>query len=59
MAMHDYAGLIDACLRLGDSSKGGDPQLWSVVLEHLTQRDEDVTQQVRIAADLVESCKST
>lgn len=46
MASHDYAGLIDACSRLGDASRGGDPQLWTVVLEHLTQQEEDVTQQV-------------
>ena len=46
MASNDYAGLIDACSRLGDASRGGDPQLWTVVLEHLTQQEEDVTLQV-------------
>ena len=46
MASSDYAGLIDACARLGDASRGGDPQLWTVVLEHLTQQEEDVTEQV-------------
>lgn len=46
MALKDYSGLIDACSRLGDASRGGDPQLWTVVLEHLTQQEEDVTQQV-------------
>ena len=45
MALSDYAGLIDACSRLGDASRGGDPQLWTVVLKHLTQQEEDVTQQ--------------
>ena len=47
MALKDYVGLIDACIRLGDVSRGGDPQLWSVVLEHLAQQEADVTQQVR------------
>lgn len=48
MASKDYAGLIDACSRLGDAARGGDPQLWTVVLEHLTQQEEDVTQQVYV-----------
>ena len=47
MNRQDYSGLIDACLRLGDASRGGDPQLWTVVLEHLTKQESDVTPQVR------------
>lgn len=47
MALNDYAGLTDACTRLGDASRGGDPQLWTVVLEHLTHQEDDVTQQVK------------
>jgi len=46
MSRQDYSGLIDACLRLGDASRGGDPQLWTVVLEHLTMQESDVTPQV-------------
>ena len=46
MNRQDYSGLIDACLRLGDASRGGDPQLWTVVLEHLTKQESDVTAQV-------------
>ena len=47
MAENDYAGLLQACLRLGDTSRGGDPQLWSVVLEYLTAKEEDVSTEVR------------
>ena len=50
MNRQDYSGLIDACLRLGDASRGGDPQLWTVVLEHLTKQESDVTSQVNFTS---------
>lgn len=46
MAENDYPGLLQACLRLGDTSKGGDPQLWTVVLEYLTAKEDDVSKEV-------------
>ena len=46
MAAADYEGLIEACMRLGDASRGGDPQLWSEVLEYFGSQQSDVTQQV-------------
>ena len=46
MAAGDHAGLLEACMRLGDASRGGDPQLWNEVLEYLASQTEDVTQQV-------------
>eukprot|EP00891_Asterochloris_glomerata_P006754 jgi/Astpho2/6754/e_gw1.00102.4.1_t len=47
MAAADYEGLIEACMRLGDASRGGDPQLWSEVLEYFGSQQSDVTQQVQ------------
>ena len=46
MAAEDYEGLIEACMRLGDASRGGDPQLWSEVLEYFGSQQSDVTHQV-------------
>ena len=46
MAAGDYEGLIEACMRLGDASRGGDPQLWSEVLEYFGSQQSNVTQQV-------------
>lgn len=48
MAERDYAGLTEACLRLGDASRGGDPQLWSEVLEYFVHQPQDCTEQVPI-----------
>ena len=39
MADGDPAGLIDACKRLGDASRGGDPGLWVDVLTFLGARE--------------------
>ena len=46
MAANDYAGGIEACMRLGDASRGGNPQLWTDMLDYLTQQEEDVTAEV-------------
>ena len=46
MAANDYGALLDACVRLGDASKGGDPQLWSEVLEFFGAQPWDCSQQV-------------
>ena len=46
MAANDYAGGIEACMRLGDASRGGNPQLWTDMLDYLTQQEDDVTTEV-------------
>ena len=38
MASGETGPLIEAAVRLGDASRGGDPHLWSEVLEHLVAR---------------------
>lgn len=35
MEVRDYAGLVQAALRYGDTSRGGDPTLWGEVLHFL------------------------
>ena len=61
MAAGDYEGLIEACMRLGDASRGGDPQLWSEVLEYFGSQQSNVTQQVgprsRRAAGAYMACR--
>ena len=47
MSSGDHAGLIEACMRLGDASRGGDPHLWNEVLEYFGAQQSDCTQQVR------------
>ena len=47
MADNDYAGLTGACMLLGDASRGGDPHLWSEVLEYFVRQPQDCTEQVR------------
>ena len=49
MAEKDYAALLDACVRLGDASRGGDPQLWTEVLEFFGAQPWDCSQQVNAA----------
>jgi vacuolar protein sorting-associated protein 11 len=46
MADHDHAALIEACIRLGDASRGGDPHLWTEVLEYFGSQTSDCTAQV-------------
>lgn len=43
----DYGGIIDACQKYGDASRGGDPQLWSMALEYFSSYDDDCTEQAR------------
>ena len=52
MAAGDHVGLIEACMRLGDAARGGDPQLWTDVLDYLTKQPTDCTQQVHCTIPL-------
>lgn len=47
MAVGDHSSLIEDCMRLGDASRGGDPHLWSEVLEYFARQSEDCTEQVQ------------
>jgi hypothetical protein len=47
MAAGDPAALIEACVRLGDASRGGDAHLWTEVLEYLGSQDRDCSAQAR------------
>ena len=46
MAAGDHAGLIEACARLGDVSRGGDPHLWTEVLQYFGSQQYDCSVQV-------------
>ena len=46
MAANDYSALLEASERLGDASRGGDPQLWTDVLEFLGSQSWDCSAQV-------------
>ena len=46
MAVGDHGSLIEDCMRLGDASRGGDPHLWSEVLEYFARQPDDCTEQV-------------
>lgn len=46
MAAGDHGALIEDCMRLGDVSRGGDPHLWSEVLEYFARQSGDCTEQV-------------
>ena len=46
MAAGDHASLIEDCMRLGDAARGGDPQLWSEVLDYFARQPQDCTEQV-------------
>ena len=59
MAAGDHAGLIEACARLGDVSRGGDPHLWTEVLQYFGAQQYDCTPQVCVkhkAAALHSTC---
>ncbi len=48
MSAGDHASLLAAVLKYGDVSRGGDPQLWVLLLEYLAQQTTtDVEQRVR------------
>ncbi len=51
MAAGDHARLIEDCMRLGDASRGGDPHLWSEVLEYFARQPQDCTEQVLTMAN--------
>lgn len=46
MAAGDHAGLIEACARLGVVSRGGDPHLWTEVLQYFGSQNYDCSAQV-------------
>ena len=46
MSAGDHAGLIEACARLGDVSRGGDPHLWTEVLQYFGSQQYDCSAQV-------------
>ena len=46
MAAGDHASLIEACARLGDVSRGGDPHLWTEVLQYFGSQQYDCSAQV-------------
>ena len=54
MAAGDHAGVIETCMRLGDTGRGGDAHLWTDVLEYLAAQESDVTPQVSLRK--AESC---
>eukprot|EP00884_Botryococcus_braunii_P005454 jgi/Botrbrau1/1490/Bobra.178_3s0045.1 len=55
MADQDHAGLIEACIRLGDASRGGDPHLWTEVLEYFGSQTTDCTAQVKEVLSCIEA----
>ena len=59
MAANNYAGGIEACMRLGDASRGGNPQLWTDMLDYLTQQEDDVTTEVLPEPVLMHSLSAT
>ena len=48
MAAGDHAGLIEACAHLGDVSRGGDPHLWTEVLQYFGSQQYDCSAQVAL-----------
>ena len=46
MAAGDHTGLIEVCARLGDVSRGGDPHLWTEVLQYFGSQNYDCSAQV-------------
>ena len=54
MAAGDHASLIEGCMRLGDASRGGDPHLWSEVLEYFARQPQDCTEQVFLSNGCIE-----
>lgn len=51
----DYEALIEACIKYGDSSRGGDPQLWADALDFFcSQEEEDCTNEIMEVVDHIE-----
>lgn len=46
IAAGDHTGLIEACARLGDVSRGGDPHLWTEVVQYFGSQNYDCSAQV-------------
>ena len=57
MAAGDHAGLIEACARLGDVSRGGDPHLWTEVLQYFGLQQYDCSAQV-VPLDILKPCQA-
>eukprot|EP00873_Tetraselmis_striata_P041163 jgi/Tetstr1/461427/TSEL_006537.t2 len=56
MTTQDHNGLIDACVRLGDASAGGDPQLWTEVLAYFAERPgTECTSQLKEVLEHIEA----
>lgn len=55
MAAGDHAHLIQDCMRLGDALRGGDPHLWSEVLEYFARQPQDCTEQVGAVLQHIEA----
>ncbi len=56
MAEGNGAGVIEACLRLGDASAGGDARLWSEALQWFGARDADCSDEVCSLAGHLPQC---
>ncbi|KAL2464962.1 Vacuolar protein-sorting-associated protein [Abeliophyllum distichum] len=54
MQAHDHEGLIACCKRLGDSGKGGDPSLWSDLLNYFGELGEDCSKEVKEVLTYIE-----
>ncbi|CAA3028222.1 vacuolar -sorting-associated 11 homolog [Olea europaea subsp. europaea] len=54
MQAHDHEGLIACCKRLGDSGKGGDPSLWSDLLNYFGEHGEDCSKEVKEVLTYIE-----
>jgi hypothetical protein len=55
MDSNDCSGLIEAVMRLGDESYGGDPRLWIDVLEFFGRFDGNCSEQVKEVLAHIES----
>ena len=58
MESGDHSALIDACVRWGDTSRGGDPQLWLEVLDFFAAQPTDCATQARHASIILPDAPS-
>ncbi|KAJ6817823.1 vacuolar protein-sorting-associated protein 11-like protein [Iris pallida] len=54
MQAHDHEGLIACCKKLGDSTQGGDPSLFSDLLTYFGELGEDCTKEVKEVLSYIE-----
>ncbi|KAJ6811689.1 vacuolar protein-sorting-associated protein 11-like protein [Iris pallida] len=54
MQAHDHEGLIACCKKLGDSTQGGDPSLFSDLLRYFGELGEDCTKEVKEVLSYIE-----